>query len=1120
MRDKRFALLKRSVEDRLLWLGLIVAALYWIIESATDTLVHDETFTERLWPRDPNELWMRFTVVALIVAFSGYAQFFINRQKRIGRSLRDSESRFKGLAEASFEGIVITAEGKVLETNRAFASMFGYDTDEVVGMEAVEFVTAESRELVRRSIFAGSEEPYEVIGLRKDGTCFLAEIRGKMSEYQGRPVRVAAVRDITRSKQIEQELRESEERYRQVFEKNRAVKLLVDPESGDILDANLAAGEYYGYGLEDLKAKNIADLNTLPPDQVHEEMSRAKTDQRGYFIFQHRLSTGEIRDVEVHSSPIEIGGRTVLYSIVHDVTARKAAEEALRVSEERYRLVSRATSETIWDNNLLTGEQVWNGAAETMLGYDLAGGTSGDWWEKRIHPEDRERTIAGIEEVLREGGEVWSDEYRFRRADGTYLTVVDRGYVVRDSEGRPLRVIGSMLDITERKRAEEELKQSEASLAAAQERAHLGSWEWDRRTNELRWSDEHYRIFGHTPQSFVPSYEAHYLDTIHPEDRERVERAIDEALEGELYSIDYRIVRSDGEIRYVHSHGEALFDGDDRESVGMSGTVQDITERQRAEEDLRRAKEEADEANLAKSEFLANMSHEIRTPMNGVIGMTGLLLDTDLTPQQRKYAQTVRNSGDVLLALLDDILDFSKIEAGEVRIEEIDFDLQAVVKDAASVFAERAQEKGLELVSFVEYDVPGALRGDPFRIRQVLTNLLSNAVKFTGEGRVALRVEGVEDLGDEVKVRFEVTDTGIGIDEGQQDNLFQPFSQADTSTTRRYGGTGLGLAICKQLVDLMGGEIGVRSEPGVGSAFFFTLPLKKQPQRVQPAPSSPVTSSVDREDIDEADSEQSGARVLVVEDTLTNQMVAVELLQRRGYHADVVSNGIEAVEAFSRTSYAAILMDIQMPEMDGYEATAEIRKREGLERHTPIIAMTAHALQGDREKALALGMDDYLSKPVRPEQLDKVLERWSPQAPEPREAGRPATNGASVPGDSLDQSVLADLRLIQREGGGDIVERLVSTFLSETPAHLDALRKIAGHGEVHDQGDAQDFKRTAHALNGICRGVGANHMASICAELERLGDSGDLTDAPELLSGLEEEFGRVRVLLDAELLRN
>jgi CheY-like chemotaxis protein/HPt (histidine-containing phosphotransfer) domain-containing protein len=362
-------------------------------------------------------------------------------------------------------------------------------------------------------------------------------------------------------------------------------------------------------------------------------------------------------------------------------------------------------------------------------------------------------------------------------------------------------------------------------------------------------------------------------------------------------------------------------------------------------------------------------------------------------------------------------------------------------------------------------------------------------------------------------VRFEVADTGIGMAEEQQARLFRPFSQADASTTRRYGGTGLGLAISKQLVEIMGGELGVESEPGVGSTFSFTLPLAKREGESHAAPSAksaaPNRKVARQQDSGAPKAHRAGARVLVAEDTPTNRLVATELLKRRGFDADLVSTGAEAVEALSRNAYAAVLMDIQMPGMDGYEATAEIRRREGAGRRTPIIAMTAHALQGDREKALAAGMDDYLSKPVRPEQLDRVLERWVTQASGPQEAPFRTTDDASDPDGSLDATVLRDLRLMQREGGGDIVDRLVGAFLEGAPSHLAALRA--------ERDNPRAFWQTAHSLNGACRSVGAARMGKICLALERLGDSGDLTHASGLIAQLEEEFDHVKALLDAEL---
>ncbi len=616
------------------------------------------------------------------------------------------------------------------------------------------------------------------------------------------------------------------------------------------------------------------------------------------------------------------------------------------------------------------------------------------------------------------------------------------------------------------------------------------------------------------PDEWADQYDLYQADGRTPMRKEDI--PLFRAFSGEVVrDVEMVIAPKNGPARTLLANGQAFYDPEDSK-LGAVVAMHDITERKLAEQELKQAKEVADAANLAKSEFLANMSHEIRTPMNGVIGMTELLLGTELSSQQRRYVEIARSSGDVLLALLDDILDFSKIEAGKVRVETVDFDLPALVGDTFAVFGERAREKGLELASFVGDDVPTFVAGDPFRIRQVLTNLLSNAVKFTEGGLVSLGVERVEERGEVVTVRFEVADTGIGITDEQRARLFQPFSQADASTTRRYGGTGLGLAISEQLVGMMGGEMGVESVPGEGSTFSFTLPLTKRTAAIPPAPVPGPTpahpSPPARQDTGEAETEPLAADVLVVEDTLTNQMVAVELLKRRGYGADVVSNGEEAVEAVAKSPYAAVLMDVQMPKMDGYEATREIRKREITGgRRIPIIAITAHALRGDREKALEAGMDDHLSKPVRPEDLDRVLERWVDRVPRSREASHRTPHDAPDPVGSLDHTVLESLRLIQREGGGEIVDRLVETFLNEAPSYLAALHAAGGRGEP------QVFWRTAHALNGTCRSVGAACMGSICQQLERLGDSDDLTHAPDLLARLEEEFERVRLLLDVEL---
>lgn len=479
---------------------------------------------------------------------------------------------------------------------------------------------------------------------------------------------------------------------------------------------------------------------------------------------------------------------------------------------------------------------------------------------------------------------------------------------------------------------------------------------------------------------------------VHPEDLEPFRSTFQAAIERRnQFQTEFRLRRADGEFRWLLTSGEprSLNDGG---FAGHVGSCIDITDRKAAEVELLRAKNAAESANLAKSEFLAMMSHEIRTPMNGVIGFTDLLLDSTLTPEQRDHAQTISNSGQALLGIIDDILDFSKIEAGKFSVDRAPFDLRATVEGVVELLKVRATEKNVRLTLTISDQLSGWAMGEALRFRQVLLNLVGNAVKFTDKGEISVIFEPVETdprLGSP-RLRCSVTDTGIGIPSEMQARLFEKFTQADSSSSRRFGGTGLGLAISKRLVELMGGEIGVTSEPGKGSTFWFTLVATDAPvpgTATTPDPARQTTFTA-RGRLATPTIGQSSHRILLVEDNSTNQRLALYLLTKQGCTVDVASNGVGALAQFREHHYDAIFMDCHMPEMDGFAATAEIRRIEVPDRHVPIIAITASVLEEDKARCLAAGMDDFISKPISVEDITTALRRWLPQSAQ-RDLSRP-----------------------------------------------------------------------------------------------------------------------------------
>ncbi|WEF31347.1 PAS domain S-box protein [Pseudoduganella chitinolytica] len=1040
-----------------------------------------------------------------------------------GTRAEEEHERVAAMLEA-MPGAMLVADraGRIRQANGAAAGCFGYDPEALVGQSLEQLVPEVMRSSPGqpRELFSRPNLPGRVLTARRaDGSHFPAMVHLAPIKVDGQGLSVVSVRDMTQRQRTEQALHASSERYRLIVQ-TAAEGIWMTDEHDRTSFVNPTMARMLGYEPEEMLGRTMQEFMDedscalLRQQNSRRRPGMAEQGDVRFYRKDHSSMWGLLSTTQLNADNGVYAGTLAM---ITDITDRRLAEVALRNSSQRMASVFNAVTNGLV---VLNSEGVLlecNAAATRMLGPAAASGARlwpGMHEDGRAFADDEHP----VQQALRSGRSVRDVVMGVAREDGGTGWLSVNAEPMRDELGATTMAVASLTDITDRKRSEDAVRHGEQRLQEIIKMMPIGLFLKDANGRMIQMNPASERQFGYTVADLHSGSFAHLHS---PEELAGFHRRDAEAFaHGDLIDFEETVWNPRlHEQRHLRTFKKPVFDEQGKPSYLICMAI-DITDSKRAEhalrelnehleervaqrtEQLEEAKQVAEEASMAKGQFLANMSHEIRTPMNGVIGMAYLALKTDLDPRQRDYLEKIRFAGEHLLRIIDDILDISKIEAGKLDIEQVPFSMEHVIRTLTTVVAPKAAGKELALEFDLDAALPPVLVGDPLRLNQVLINYTTNAIKFSEHGSIRVSVRNVLADAQHCLVRFEVSDEGIGLSDSEMDKLFQSFQQADASTTRAYGGTGLGLAICKQLAQLMGGEVGVSSRPGAGSTFWFTarLGIGAAPGAVArqdaDAPALPGTPMAALKD----------ARILLVEDNTFNQQIAQEMLEEAGAAVCVANNGAEALELLRQTGFDCVLMDVQMPLMDGLEATRRIRADPRL-AGLHVLAMTATATNEDRERCLAAGMDDFISKPIQPATMVQSVARWLPARAAGPTVERPAPLRRAGRGTLAGDPEVIDLSVLAQVLGyhPDKIRKFAFKFLHTSETGFSEMERALAAG------DLQAVRDLGHRLKASARTVGALGLGDLCQQLEQLpaGDPAAAQTARELVARLWPLLARV-----------